>query len=186
MKKKIVITAAIIIVAFAGYETYRFFTTRNLSPAQKSEYSFRGLNLKVTYGQPSKRGRLIFGEKKDGALVPYGKYWRLGANDATEISFNKDIIFGGKPVQAGKYRMYAVTHADTWQISLNNEIGKSGLSEPDYTEDVIKVDIPVGTWPSTVEQFIITFSNSPDGAFIDFVWDKTKVHLPIVLTPQLR
>ncbi len=69
-------------------------------PSKNASISDKGLDIKVTYGGPFKKGRLIFGEEKDKALQPYGKYWRLGANAATEITFSKNVTFGGKPVNA--------------------------------------------------------------------------------------
>ena len=83
----------------------------------------------MSYSSPYKKGRVIFGESSAGALVPYGAYWRLGANAATEISLNKDVMFAGTPLKAGKYRMYAVPGEKTWQVILNGELGKSGSEE---------------------------------------------------------
>lgn len=130
---------------------------------QNTNFSDEGLDINVVYSKPSKNGRLIFGEGKprmwlpkgkfwttglrlltglpatSGALVPYGEYWRLGANDATEISFSKNINFAGRPVHAGRYRMYAVPNANTWQVSLNSELGKFGYEEPNYALDVLLI-----------------------------------------------
>ncbi|MCE2996709.1 MAG: DUF2911 domain-containing protein [Cyclobacteriaceae bacterium] len=136
--------------------------------------------MKVSYSQPYKKGRLIFGEEKDGALQPYGKYWRLGANAATEITFSKDVNFAGKAVKAGSYRMYAVPGATTFQVSLNSELGVFlGVTEPDYTLDVVKVEVPVTTTDNEVEQFVINFASDSTGVNMDFVWDKIQVRVPI-------
>ena len=67
----------------------------------------------------------------------------LAANDATEISLSKNIDFDGTLVNAGRYRMYAVPDRETWHITLNSEIGKFGYNEPDYSLDVVTVDIPL-------------------------------------------
>ena len=72
-------------------------------PPASPRMTAEGKNVKVSYGQPSKKGRVIFGE-----LVPYGKVWRLGANEATEITFEKDGSFGGKPVKAGTYTLFTI------------------------------------------------------------------------------
>lgn len=87
---------------------------------------------------------MIFGEESEEALQPYGKYWRLGANAATEISFNKNVTFGGKAVEAGTYRMYAIPGADTFEITLNSETDVFfGAVEPDYDLDVLTIEAPV-------------------------------------------
>lgn len=77
--------------------------------------------------------------------------------------------------------MYAVPGPDSWQVSLNSELGKSGSEEPNYALDVAKVEVPGKPAPSESEQFTINFNNDPAGANMDFVWDKTIVSIPIAL-----
>lgn len=181
MKKKILIGLGIVLVAVIGLAAYVALTTRSHSPSKTTEFSYEGLDMKVVYCQPFKKGRLIFGEEKDGALQPYGKYWRLGANEATEITFSKNVNFAGKPVNAGTYRLYAVPGPTSWQVSLNSELGKWGAIPPDYSMDVVKVDVPVETSPSETEQFTINFESTADGAMMDLLWDKALVTVPITL-----
>lgn len=178
MKKKIFIGIGVLFLAFVLFVAYNIMFPK--SPPTSTEFSDKGLDVKVTYSQPSKRGRLIFGEEKDGALQPYGKYWRLGANQATEITFSKNVTFAGKPLNAGSYRMYAVPGADSFQIGLNSELGVFfAINEPDYAKDVLKVDVPVQTNPSEVEQFTIAFSSDSTAISMDLMWDKTLVRVPI-------
>ncbi len=181
MKRKIFIGIGVVILALAGFATYTFLTTRNLSPKLTTDYSANGLDIKVTYGRPSKRGRLIFGEEKDKALQPNGKYWRMGANDATEITFSKNINFAGQPLNAGSYRMYAMLYAATWKITLNSELGKFGYFDPNHELDVLTVEVPVETSPSEVEQFTINFGSDSSAVNMDFVWDKTLVRVPLTV-----
>ncbi len=203
MRRKIFISLAVLLAIWIGYRGYEVSTTRSHSPAEIINFSYKDLDINVTYSKPYKKGRVIFGQAKDrawlpkgkfstdgfraltglprttGALVPYGKYWRLGANDATEISFNKNINFAGKPVNAGRYRMYAVPNYDTWRITLNSELGKFGYNEPNHSHDVITVDVPVETAPSEMEQFTISFDNDSTGVKMNFKWDKTLVRVPL-------
>ncbi|WP_276374167.1 DUF2911 domain-containing protein [Chryseolinea sp. H1M3-3] len=179
MKKKIFIILGILLVGYIAYFLYGMFTTRSHSPSETKTISHQGLDVRVVYCRPYKKNRLIFGEAKDEALVPYDKYWRLGANEATEITFNKNVNFGGKPVQAGSYRMYAVPHADSWQISLNSELGKFGYFEPNYALDVLKVEVPVVPSPNEIEQLTISFEPDSSGISMDIAWDKTLVRVPI-------
>ena len=132
-------------------------------------------------GRPSKRGRVIFGDAKDGALQPNGQYWRLGANDATEISFNKDVLFGGKPVKAGPYRMYANLNDLSWTITLNSEVGAYGANEPDHSLDVATIDVPVEKTSSVVEMFTISFDEDATGVLMHLAWDQTQVVIPITV-----
>jgi hypothetical protein len=178
MIKKIFIGLGVLLLAFILYVAYSIMNP--VSPPMTAEFSDKGLDVKVMYGQPSKKGRLIFGEEKDGALQPYGKYWRLGANAATEITLSKNVTFAGKPLNAGTYRMYAVPGAPSFQIGLNSELGTFlAVSEPDYTLDVLKVEVPVQTAPET-EKFTFSFSSDSVGINMDLAWDKTLVRVPIV------
>src|SRR5882724_9872613 len=146
--KKVIIIIIVVIVAIAGYIAFRVISSRSLSPEQTVIYNHEGLEIKVVYCRPSKKGRLIFGDSAAGPLVPYGKYWRLGANGATEITLSKDVTFGGKALKAGSYRMYAVPHELSWSIALNSELGKWGFDEPDYSLEVLKTEVPVEAPPT--------------------------------------
>jgi hypothetical protein len=181
MKKKILIGLGAVLILIVGTLLYLSLVANKRSPEQTLNASFQGLDVNVVYCRPYKKGRLIFGEKSAGALQPYGEYWRLGANAATQISFSKNVNFAGKPVNAGTYRMYAVPGATTWQVALNSELGKWGYSPPDYSLDVLKVEVPADTAPET-DQFTITLNSDSSAMLMDFVWDKTKVRVPI--TPQ--
>jgi len=134
------------------------------------------------YCQPYKKGRLIFGSAADGALQPYGEYWRMGANEATEIDINKDVVFGGKELSAGKYVVYAVPGATTWTIGLNSELGRWGAFEVDHELDVMQVEIPAGSSGEEYEQFTIEFEQADsDLVHMNLLWDTTKISVPIAV-----
>src|SRR5690606_28524247 len=100
MLKKILIGVGIVIIVLIGFVAYSILTTKKHSPADVAEYKGEdGLEITVKYYQPYKKGRQLFGG--EGALVPNGKKWRTGANDATEITFSQDVAIGGQPLQAG-------------------------------------------------------------------------------------
>lgn len=129
-------------------------------------------NVKVAYGQPSKRNRVIFGE-----LVPYGEVWRTGANQATEITFEKDGTFGGKPVKKGTYTLFAIPTEKEWTIILNSQLGQFGAFEYEKHKDknVVEVKANANKGKSTVEKFTIT----PTDAALVLEWDTTRVSVPM-------
>jgi len=177
MKKKILIGVGIVLLAFILFVVYANLFPA--SPPKTASSSDKGLDINVKYSAPFKKGRLIFGEEKDKALQPYGKYWRLGANAATEITFSKNVTFAGKPVNAGSYRMYAIPGPTSFQVALNSETGVFfAVSEPDYSKDVIKVDAPVTEAPET-EQFTISFASDSTGVNMNCNWDKVQFTVPI-------
>jgi hypothetical protein len=78
-------------------------------------------DITITYGRPYKKGREVFGK-----LEPYGKVYRCGADEATQITFAKDVTFGGKAVKAGTYTFCAIPNATSWTVILNSKLGQWG------------------------------------------------------------
>jgi hypothetical protein len=178
MFKKIAIGLGIIFFGFVGFILYGIFFP--VSPASTTTFSAQGLDITVDYSQPSKKGRLIFGEEGSEALQTYGNYWRLGANSATEITFSKDVNFVGQAIAAGTYRIYAVPGAESFEISLNSQLGVFlGAQEPDYSKDVVKVNAPVSSPSTEVETFTISFEESGSEILMNIAWDMTIVTVPI-------
>jgi hypothetical protein len=179
MKKKIFIVLGVLILLLGAALFYLNYRNRTLSPPGDAKLTANGITVSITYSRPSVRGRLIFGTKEQKALQPYGEYWRLGANEATEITFDKDVIFNDKPVKAGTYRMFAIPGAETFEIGLNSELGKWGYSEPDYEKDVLRTQVPVEKVGNSVEQFTTTLKPSGDGIDVVFEWSDSRFIVPI-------
>jgi hypothetical protein len=97
-------------------------------------------NVKITYSSPSVKGRKIWGE-----LVPYGKVWRAGANEATIIETDKDLIVEGKKLAAGKYSLYVIPGEKEWQIILNSQTGQWGIERTGETTRKPENDVLVVT-----------------------------------------
>ena len=94
--KKLFITA---MAVFALLNTdAQNLTTPQPSPTQTIKQNFGLSNIELSYSRPGMKGRKIYGD-----LVPYGKVWRTGANNATLITFADDVTIGGTKVKAGKY-----------------------------------------------------------------------------------
>jgi hypothetical protein len=180
MLKKILIGFGVLILVFVIYAVYALFIATPVSPPTTENYSDQGLDIMVSYSQPSKKGRVIFAAGED-ALQPYGEYWRLGANKATEVTFNKNVTFAGEAVAAGTYRMYAVPGADEFKVVLNSEVDIFfGAAEPNYELDILTVTIPVQEI-AEVETLKFNFSTSGSVINMDFTWDKTMVRIPITV-----
>lgn len=182
MLKKILFGLGALVLLFVLYVVYALFIATPVSPPDTVEYSNQGLEITIDYSRPYKKGRVIFGTEADSALQSYGQYWRLGANDATEITVNQDVLFGGQPLNAGSYRMYAVPGAESFKVTLNSETGVFfAFSEPDYDLDIMSVDAPVTRQSSVTEQFTINIANDGSGARIDFIWDDVLFSVPVTV-----
>src|SRR5687768_11160485 len=77
--------------------------TPPLSPLAITRVRYKDAYIKVTYSQPHKRGREVFGR-----LVPYGQVWRMGANEATEVTLTRDMQVNGQPLRAGTYSLFSI------------------------------------------------------------------------------
>lgn len=179
MKKKIFIVLGVIIIFLAAAAFYLNYRNRSLSPPGSVSVTSGDLKVEVSYSRPSVRGRLIFGREEDNALQPYGKYWRLGANESTEVTFSRDVVINEKPVKAGTYRMYAIPGPENFEIGLNSELGKWGYAEPDYSKDVLKTTVPVEKMSSQVEQYTITLQREEDGVSMIFEWSDVRFVVPV-------
>lgn len=156
----------------------RKYYTKRFSPEDHTELvdgKFRGL---VFYNRPYKRGREIF-----GSLVPFGKVWRTGANEATWFETNQTLNIDGKILRPGRYSLWTIPNETSWQVILNSTIPPWGIDynseaarNPDT--DVLVVERPVSSLDSVVEQFTIALSKTDSSYVLDFLWDKTKVSMP--------
>ena len=148
------------------------------SPLAMSSVLVEDAYLKVTYGQPSKNGREIFGN-----LVPFGKIWRTGANEATEFTTTKDIKVDNKVLKAGTYTLFSVPNQDKWTIIFNSSLGQWGAYKYDdiKANNVLEIDVPVGKSEDEYEAFTLQFEQNKKGAELHILWDKTKISIPISL-----
>lgn len=176
--KKILIVLVLAVLCFVGYIVYGTFINPK-SPKGVVNYDKDDLKVEIVYHRPFKKERLIFGAKEDKALVPYGQYWRLGANAATTFETSQDIAFAGRNLKAGIYRMYAIPENDHWVVALNEEAGAFGYSEPDYDKDVMRVNIASAKLLSPVEQFTIDLQEDGENLTLRMQWDTTSVSIPL-------
>ncbi len=180
MLKKILLGVGVLVLAFVLYSVYILFIAEPASPADSVTYSAQGIDIAVDYSRPYKKDRVLFGSEEDGALQPFGQYWRLGANAATEISVSKDVMFGTEPLEAGRYRMYAVPGKDAFKIVLNSELDVFfGIAEADPDLDILSVDAPVTMKDESTEQFTISFTSDSTAIQMNFDWGNTSWSVPI-------
>jgi len=134
------------------------------------------LIARILYSRPQKQGRKIFGE-----LVEYGNVWRLGANEATEIEFYKDVKIGGKKVLKGRYTLYAIVSETVWTMILNKDTDTWGAFKYDSKKDVLRTDVSVKKTDEVTESMSMLFEKSATGISLIIAWEQVKVTLPITL-----
>lgn len=146
-----------------------------VSPLAIVTARYKDTYLKIIYGQPQKQGREVFGK-----LVPYGQVWRTGANEATEITLTKDMVFNGHKLKAGTYSLFTIPNQGSWAIIINTDLGLWGSYNYNQKMDVMRFEVPAETIiGATYEPFTITIDQKTDTAIVSLLWDKTKVSFPV-------
>jgi len=130
------------------------------------------LVARVVYSRPQKNGRVVFGE-----LVEYGKVWRLGANEATEIEFFRDVKIGNNKLKKGRYTLYAIPATDKWTLVFNKDTDTWGAFKYDPKKDVLRYDIKAEKLADDVEAFTMYFEKAAVGVNLIMAWDDMKATL---------
>ena len=170
-----ILTFILVVIAYFYYNLF----INPASPKDTVTYTKDDLKIEVVYSRPFKKDRLIFGSDDDGALVPFDAYWRLGANAASTFETSKEIAFAGRLLAPGKYRLYAIPQADHWAVVLNEEYSAFGYSEPDYSKDIMRVNVASAKLLTPIEQFSIDILEGNETLTLRMRWDTTAVSIPL-------
>lgn len=176
--KKIMLTA---VFAFATLAIQAQVKTPQASPSTKIEQVVGLTDVEIDYSRPSIKGRTVFGE-----LVPYGKLWRTGANANTTVSFSEDVTIDGKVLKKGKYALYTLPKADSWDVIFYSTTDNWGLPENwDETKVAVRTTVKPESLNRKVETFTIGVNNvENDFAFLELSWEKTVVAIKFEVPTQ--
>jgi hypothetical protein len=184
MKKFALIAAPLFLFALATLATAQMNMSEDKSkrpsPPASAQCKFSdGKMVKIDYSSPRVKGRKIFGEASDQALVPYGQVWRTGANEATTFVTDTNVMVGGKPVPAGSYTIFTVPKADTWWLVISKKTGEWGTDYPGEKEDLVRVPMKVSKNGPPVENFLIAFDQAGGKCKLRMEWETTVASLEI-------
>lgn len=152
------------------------------SPPDSASLRLDSGALKVCFGAPRARGRTIF-----GGLVPYGQSWRLGANEATVLHLSAPASVGDVRVNAGTYSLYTVPGKEEWRVVVNSAADRWGvpIDEGVKEKDVGAFTVEAGRTDDFVEALDLTLERTgPDSAELVIRWERTRVAVPIRLSPS--
>jgi len=149
------------------------------SPLDSVTFAVGGRPVKLCYGRPSSRGRVMLG----GEAVPYGQLWRTGANEPTIFFTPSAITVAGIAVPAGAYSLYTVPAAGEWEIILNRSIKQWG-EESNYTagvraQEVGRAKVQSERLAKPIETFTIRGEPAGAGAVLVLEWEQTRVRIPV-------
>ncbi len=173
MKK--LVSLLILVAFFYANALAQQLRTPAPSPPQYVKQDFGLSSIELSYSRPGVKGRKIFGD-----LVPYGKVWRTGANNATTIEFGDDVTVDGKKVPAGKYGLLTIPGENEWTIIISKQLDVTNPSAYKQDQDVIRATAKANPIPFSVESFTIAFGDvTTSTCNLEFIWDKTIVAVPI-------
>ena len=172
MKKLLSVLAVSAIIFTCDAQTLR---TPAPSPTQTLKQDFALSTVELSYSRPGVKQRKVFGD-----LVPYGKVWRTGANQATTITFGEEVIFGDKKVPAGKYGLLTIPNTGEWTIILTKQLDVTSPSAYKQDQDVARVTVKPDELPFSIENFMMVFDNVKACSMdLTMLWEKTAVTVPI-------
>lgn len=172
MKKLLSVIALCAIMYSATAQTLK---TPAPSPTQTIKQDFALSAVELSYSRPAVKERKIFGD-----LVPYGKVWRTGANQATTVTFGEEVTFGDKKIPAGKYGLLTIPDAGEWTVILSKQLDVTSPAAYKQDQDVARVKAKPDELPFAIESFMMVFDNiKPASMNLVILWDKTAVTIPI-------
>jgi hypothetical protein len=145
---------------------------KRISPHETVSEEVGGKKLSITYGRPSLKGRKMLGGQD-----PYGKVWRLGADEATKLTVSSRVTMGGDfTLEPGSYGLFAIPNPDHWTMIVNKVADQWGAFTYDQTQDVGRFDLKVKHLSTPVEEFTITLSKEGSSAIMaTFAWGDASV-----------
>ncbi|SNR37667.1 Protein of unknown function [Lutibacter agarilyticus] len=178
MKKNVLFVAVLaIVLMFSNEITAQKFAKLDKSPMDAAAYpaSYKESNkmVKVIYSRPQLKGRTV------EELAPSGKVWRTGANEAVEITFYKDVTFGGEAVKAGKYTLFTIPGEKEWTVILSTAENVWGSYFYNESEDVVRVMGTVSKSNELVEAFSIAFDGKDTNATMYLGFGNVIVTVPV-------
>jgi hypothetical protein len=178
MKKRLVFAVALAVIGIAVvlhvHAGQQDKSKRPSPPATAKADLGGGATITVDYSSPKVKGRKIY-----GGLVPYGKVWRTGANEATTFVTTADITVNGKAVPAGSYTLFTIPNENKWTLVLSKKTGEWGTDYPGEDQDLARIDMKGAKLPALNEDFKISFDKTGAGATMNIDWENTRASADI-------
>ena len=177
MRRRVLAAAVTVAVAVAVVNAQKTTTVhpgKGGSPHVRTEWTIDGANISIEYGRPflkdPKTGRI----RTDGELMPPGRVWRTGADEATTLKTDKMLMFGGTHLAPGTYTLWTLPGEKEWMLIINKQTGQWG-TEYNEAQDLARVDMTSRTLSAPVDQFTIKI----EGGKLILAWELTELSVPI-------
>jgi len=151
------------------------YPTKREAPLEISRLVYKDLYIKVTYCQPMRKPK----EQVFGKRVRYGKIWRVGAQEATEVFFSKPVLIDSTIIEAGHYSLYAIPQEETWTLILNKQVGQWGVYTYKPEFDALRMEVEVETPFTPHEALTIKVTEYIGKIDLILIWGNVQVKMPI-------
>ena len=142
--------------------------------------------IRIEYSRPAVRGRHVFGPQDDGqkGLVPFGRIWRVGANESTKIIIDTDMEVMNNTLPKGSYALYAFPEEAHWEVVFHTNTSHWGDGRTNYNpdQDAFRIQVKPEILPYHQENFLISFDSiTHNSAQLKLLWDRTQVSIPFTV-----
>jgi hypothetical protein len=151
---------------------------KRASPHETVSLDLNGKKITITYGRPFLKGRHV-GEE----VAPYGKVWRLGADEATKLTVTTRVkVANTLELAPGSYALFVTPQSDKWTLIVNKVADQWGAFKYDQSQDIGRVDLPVTKTSSPVEQFTIALTKQSGNTLtLTLAWGNESVSTTLEL-----
>ena len=170
MPKAAILLCSLALAASVSLQAQSSRLFPQLSPEASTSLSLGITPITIEYHRPAVRGRAIW-----GALVPFGRVWRTGANEATHIRFGDAVKINGNPVPAGTYALFSIPGPEQWTLILNRHARQFGSFEYSPQDDQLRFEVKPKAVPYTEWLTYAITPASRQSAYVDLLWDKLRV-----------
>ncbi|MXV14360.1 DUF2911 domain-containing protein [Hufsiella ginkgonis] len=129
--------------------------------------------ITLTYSRPNVKGRAVF-----GAMEPFGKVWRTGANNATILQFSHDVTIAGHAVPAGEYGLFSIPGKSEWTVILNKNAKQWGAYTYKESDDLLRFTVKPVKMKAKTETFTMQFADVFAGSCtLQLAWENTQINI---------
>ena len=176
--RKFIVACVVVVLGIAVSTTLAQAQKRTpdkLSPAASANCAFPdGKTINTSYSSPRLRGR-----KMIGGVNPYGKPWRVGAQEATTFQTTANLEVDGKSVPAGNYTIFVIPNPDRWTLIISKKTGEWGIPYPGEQYELGRYPMKPATLPSSVEDFTIRYIPQGDTCTLQMDWATTRASIAL-------
>jgi hypothetical protein len=178
--QKLLTSALAASVLLAGLATSLQAQRQRVSPRETVSASIGGKKITIEYSRPSVKGRNVW--DPNGNLAPFGKVWRTGADEATTLTTEGDLMLGSFHVPAGTYSLFTIPGESEWTLILNKTAKQWGAFKYDANQDLGRVKMKAASQPSSTEQFTIELTaTTGSNGVLKLTWDKLSASIPVMM-----